>query len=431
MIKKGKWQINDILLYIMFTEIILGGLGRLFGLPVRMCLFGIGLLVAILFYYKNNIKFSKRTLWYIGAIFCFILYGAIIGIVNGNSLKDIVSNLNVFISILYAFIFIVFINGDKKKIINLINLFIVYNVAIALIIFLVFVWSNYAIRIGLNPVAYLEKFERITHYGLITGLLYSNQYARVYIANGILMQVALALCLVKVAYINKKDFKDILVKSVYILILLIGIFATGTRGYWVGTIVVVILTPFFMQIANKKKFIFKIVIMCVCLSLGYVTLNQNGNSILNEIVGRVQSTTQFNQKEPSNNIRSIQTRHLLRGIKKHIVIGSGFGARINEYEVETGRSGLDFELYYLELWYKTGLLGMLFLGFGFVHIIYTTYKIIRRNNEIVEQCTLKGWGIGLVSVSVASTTNPYFAGSHGFFIPVFLIILMELFERIE
>jgi hypothetical protein len=428
MIEMKNIKLDSVMMYLIFTELILGGMGNLFGLPVRMVLFAVGILVAAYYYFKREVVIKKRTIFYVMAILIYAVYGSVLGLIRGNNIKDILSNANVFVTILYVFVFIILINGNKEKIKSLINMFIVYNSILGVIVYVVFKWSFFVLLNGGYPVPFLEHFETTTRYGLITGLIYSNTYARVYIGNGIFMQVALAICLIRLAYKSKIKFFSF--ENINILFIVMGIIATGTRGYWLGVGVVAILILFFIRKTSKKVLSINLffVLLCVLIAFTNVTFGTERTSFIDNVVNRAQSSGEFSQAEISNSVRSIQTRHLTQGIKNHVILGSGFGARIEGYNKETGRNSLNYELYYLELLFKTGILGMLLLFLGFGHMMYSAYIVGKNQCSKEDGIILKGWTLGFISAGFSSATNPYFAGAHGFFIPVFLMVLLDIYD---
>ncbi|MDP4088147.1 MAG: O-antigen ligase family protein [Bacillota bacterium] len=369
---------------------------------------------------------------YILVIAVFAVYGVLVGIINGNSMGDIISNANVFVSILYVVILVVLINNDKTIINRLINLFTTYNAGIGLILYVVFKVSHYLILSKVQVVAQIDFIESKLHYGIISGYLYGDQYPRLYIANGIFLQIALAICMVKMAYAGKKAFFN--GNTLKILLILMGIVTTGTRGYWTGAAVVGLGVILMLRKARLVPLIIKILIIMLCAGLalsdwGILSSGGQKSSVLQGLVKRAGTTTEFSSGEVSNNIRAIQIEYLTKSIKAHPIIGSGFGARIDQYEKETDRSGLNFELYYLELWFKTGLIGVLVLFAGFAHLLYASYKTVRSMSNVEEKSNITGWLIGFFSVAVTSATNPYFAGAHGFFVIVFLIVMLELYNE--
>jgi hypothetical protein len=425
-------KLDKVFIYLIFTEIILGGMGNLFGRPIRLALFAGGLLVAAYYYFRREIVVKRRTMLYVIAILGYTAYGSILGLIRGNNVKDILSNANVFITILYVFIFIILINGRKEIINKLISLFIIYNSILGIAVYVVFKTSFYQLLNGIYTVPILEHFETVTRYGLITGLIYNNTYARVYIGNGIFLQVALAICLIRLAYKNK--IKVLTFENLNILFITMGIIATSTRGYWLGVGVVAALILFFIRKTSKKALIVNLLFILIAVSIAFTSPTfgadvSKRHGFMASVIDRTIDSGDFSPGELSNSIRNIQTRHLLQNIKKHPIVGSGFGARIEAYEKETHRNSLNYELYYFELLFKTGIIGMLILFAGFGHMMYEAYKIGKEQCSKEELIILKGWTLGFISAGFSSATNPYFAGAHGFFIPVFLIILLDIYDK--
>lgn len=435
-------KFNSILLYIILAELVFGGLGHLFGLPIRNSIFAFAFFYTIYLIIKRGAVIKKRTLFYIFVIIGYGIYGSIIGLINGNAIRDIISNANVFVSILYSAIYVVLINKNKNVLKKLVDLFVVCADILAIIVYGIFQWSSYAAMNGINPVEKLVEFQKVTQYGLITQMLYSNTYAKVYASGGIFFQVALAVCLLRLAYIGKVKLMSF--ESISILVLIMGIVSTGTRGYWLGAILAFGLTAFFIKGAKKIPLILNSLLIIIIagtlvIAPGLVMMkiysdpsttsesNHNGG-LVGGIFKRANSATDFSQEEISNNLRNVQFNHLMNKVKEHPVFGSGFGSRIEEYKEETERGSLDFELYYFELWFKTGTVGMLILSFGVFSLFCNCYKVAKRSQRD-ESTLIKGWTIGFISVCGSSATNPYLAGMFGFFVLVFLIVIVDLLDN--
>ena len=99
------------------------------------------------------------------------------------------------------------------------------------------------------------------------------------------------------------------------------------------------------------------------------------------------------------------------------------------YEKITGRDGLNVEVYYLELVYKTGIAGIITLFSLLMLIFIKTYKLIKFKliNEH-DKDLLLSWLIGTISVMVVGISNPYMKGAFGIFILDMLIIMNIVFE---
>ena len=84
-------------------------------------------------------------------------------------------------------------------------------------------------------------------YGFISGLVMSNNYARVYLYNGIFMQLAAAIMFIKLFNKDKNVFG-----IVKLAILLVGIYVSNTRGFWLGTIGAVVISMIYYLWRFKK-----------------------------------------------------------------------------------------------------------------------------------------------------------------------------------
>ena len=146
------------------------------------------------------------------------------------------------------------------------------------------------------------------------------------------------------------------------------------------------------------------------------------------ILDRLFSITDF-ENDISNNIRSIQIECLNEEIKKHPIIGGGFGSSLTNYEKITGRDGLNVEVYYLELLYKTGIIGIIVILYLLLTIFIKTYRLIL-NNYLYDddKQLLNAWMISVISVIIVGISNPYMKGAFGVFILDMLIIMNIVFE---
>ena len=90
-------NIFNIVTAIIFIEFILGGLGHIFGLPIRKGLFAIGIIFSIFMIYREKIRIEKKFLIPIFVVCIYIAYGSIIGLINGNSIGDIFSDAKILI----------------------------------------------------------------------------------------------------------------------------------------------------------------------------------------------------------------------------------------------------------------------------------------------------------------------------------------------
>ena len=89
-------------------------------------------------------------------------------------------------------------------------------------------------------------------------------------------------------------------------------------------------------------------------------------------------------------------------------------------------SSTSFELYYIELLFKIGILIFFgYLVFNFVKLIVLLFK---KNLRMRDEQVLVGWTIGTMSILASSITNPYIAGLSVFFVLVMEVYLIQLYD---
>ena len=117
-------SVFNIVTVLIFIEFILGGLGHILGLPIRKGLFVIGILFSIYMIFRERIKVEKRFLIPIIVVCIYVAYGSIIGLMNGNSLGDIFSDVNSFLGIFYILLLIAYVKGRSENINRVLNIFV-------------------------------------------------------------------------------------------------------------------------------------------------------------------------------------------------------------------------------------------------------------------------------------------------------------------
>lgn len=433
-------NIFNVVTALIFIEFVLGGLGHILNLPIRKGLFAVGILFSLYMIFRERIKIEKRFLIPIVVVCIYIAYGSIIGLINGNSFGDIFSDVNSFLGVLYILLLIVYVRGKSENISKILNIFVNCATIVALITIALFVISRIYLPNDLHIIAIYNDLNTKLQYGLISGLVLSNNYARVYLYNGIFMQLAVAIMFIKL-FNKEKNIFGIL----KLAILLIGIYVSNTRGFWLGTIGVVFLSfAYYLWRVRKYKLTIKnvliaiipLILVAIILPKTIVSVSpeQNLPQSSGSIKDRVESITDFENDE-SNKVRAIQLRFLVDKIKEKPVLGWGFGSHIYEYPQYMQDNGLQpvssssFELYYVELLFKTGVIGVLiffgYLIYNFVKLLITLFK---KGLKQKDEQMLVGWTIGTMSILASSITNPYIAGLSVFFVLVMEVYLIQLYD---
>lgn len=433
-------SIFNVVTILIFIEFVLGGLGHVFGLPIRKGLFVVGILFSIYMIFREKIKIEKVFLIPIIVVCIYLAYGSIIGLINRNSLGDIFSDVNSFLGIIYILLLIAYVKGRNENIDKIINVFVNCAVIVAIMTITLFFVSRIYLPNNLEIIVTYNNLNSKLQYGFISGLVMSNNYARVYLYNGIFMQLAAAIMFIKLFNKDKNVFG-----IVKLAILLVGIYVSNTRGFWLGTIGAVVISMIY-YLWRFKKFnltLRNIVIALIPLILVSVIIpktivavspEQNLPNSSGSIKDRIESISDFENDE-SNKVRAIQLKFLVNRIKEKPILGWGFGAHIEEYPqymIDNNLqpvSSTSFELYYIELLFKTGIIGILiffgYLVFNFVKLIVLLFK---KNLRMRDEQVLVGWTIGTMSILASSITNPYIAGLSVFFVLVMEVYLIKLYD---
>lgn len=433
-------SIFNVVTILIFIEFVLGGLGHAFGLPIRKGLFVVGILFSIYMIFREKIKIEKVFLIPIIVVCIYLAYGSIIGLINRNSLGDIFSDVNSFLGIIYILLLIAYVKGRNENIDKIINVFVNCAVIVAIMTITLFFVSRIYLPNNLEIIVTYNNLNSKLQYGFISGLVMSNNYARVYLYNGIFMQLAAAIMFIKLFNKDKNVFG-----IVKLAILLVGIYVSNTRGFWLGTIGAVVISMIY-YLWRFKKFnltLRNIVIALIPLILVSVIIpktivavspEQNLPNSSGSIKDRIESISDFENDE-SNKVRAIQLKFLVNRIKEKPILGWGFGAHIEEYPqymIDNNLqpvSSTSFELYYIELLFKTGIIGILiffgYLVFNFVKLIVLLFK---KNLRMRDEQVLVGWTIGTMSILASSITNPYIAGLSVFFVLVMEVYLIQLYD---
>ncbi len=434
-------SIFNIVTALIFIEFVLGGLGHVLGLPIRKGLFAIGILFSVYMIFREKIRIEKKFLVPIIIVCIYIGYGSIIGLINGNSFGDVFSDVNSFLGILYILLLIVYIKGRSENIDKTLNIFVNCAVIVAVMTIVLFFVSRIYLPNNLEIIVAYNNLNTKLQYGLISGLVLSNNYARVYLYNGIFMQLAVAIMFIKL--FNKDRNIAGIVK---LALLLIGIYVSNTRGFWLGTVGVVVLSfAYYLWRVRKYKLTIKnILIAIIPLILVAVIIpktivpvspDQNLPESSGSIKDRIESIGDFENDE-SNKVRAIQLRFLVDKIKEKPVLGWGFGAHIYEYPQYMEENGLQsvnsssFELYYVELVFKTGIIGVLiFFGYLVYNFVKLLLILFKRGLKQSDEQILVGWTIGTMSILASSITNPYIAGLSVFFVLVMEVYLIQVYDE--
>jgi O-antigen ligase len=114
----------------------------------------------------------------------------------------------------------------------------------------------------------------------------------------------------------------------------------------------------------------------------------------------------------SNGYRIREAKSLFRHIRQHLLFGSGFGAIATDYNPV----GYRYELSFLDLLFKTGIVGLLlFLSFP-LRLIWDALRSRIGEYRKAAGATPRGGAVVvaiIVSVMLSDATNPYLFSAFG------------------
>ena len=128
--------------------------------------------------------------------------------------------------------------------------------------------------------------------------------------------------------------------------------------------------------------------------------------------------------EISNSYRIRQAKSLIRHIRKHPLLGSGFGAIATDYSAV----GYRYELSYLDILFKAGIVGLLlFLSFP-LRLVWDALRQRFGKAKTARGALPRGGAIVvaiIASVLLVSATNPYLFAAFGFFSIIATVAWLE------
>lgn len=180
-----------------------------------------------------------------------------------------------------------------------------------------------------------------------------------------------------------------------------GVYISLSRSFWLGLgigLLVLVITLLRQQPRTivRLGWLLPIGIFCWLLTAWAINFPRLTGGQVNPILSRLQSSG----SAEASTARVNQIRPLLTTISHHPIIGSGFGTAVTYYStdprVRGWRTTTAFELGYLDLWLKIGLVGLVLYGWWL--------KVILRDT------TRRGW-LGLTAAITAllavHLTSPY------------------------
>ncbi|MCX6785586.1 MAG: O-antigen ligase family protein [Candidatus Komeilibacteria bacterium] len=396
-------------LYALWAELLISSKGYLFyfTLAGQRISLRIGLFVVILsvwlwrFVFKKDRKFFIGNQWLNGYLFlaAVIILGLTAGLLN-NRLSNVFLDANAWLFFLMAPVWFSALASEK----------IIRNI-LAILLSAAGYLSVQTLALAalfsrqLPPVsAPLYQWIRSSGLGEITPL--GDGFYRIFFQSQIYLLVALFLTLALLILTKPKKGERVWLSAVAALSST-ALLASLSRSFWLGLIAGILFLLIMGAIKFKLSFkyltgIILILISAFVLELGFLSLLA-GNYYPKVLFGRLTNPTE----EAAGSSRLQQFKPLIKSISQHWLLGAGFGKTVtyisNDPRVrEKSPSGLytayAFELGYLDIWLKLGVLGLLAYLYLIAKIVQASLKLGVLGISLI---------LGLIAIAVTSVFSPY------------------------
>ena len=355
-----------------------------------------------------------------------------IGLLNGNLPRDVVADGNGHLFLAFSLAIIALIRQGHGPWVR--HWFLVVCIANAVVTLTMIV----GILIGLIP---LRPLTDILYGDLLAGNVIGfqpNGAFRFFLASGLYLQIGIAL----VAWRIMRNPTSI-VNWVMYAILLIDVTATYTRGFWIGT-VVALGAVLVLGAASWRPAATVLGGTAAIFLAGTIIATPLNFNLPDYIIERAMSITSTGDETPvivapgddtesgggvtydrsgarSNQIRVHQAEVLIGHFLERPILGFGFGTIAQDYQFDKIFS---YELAFLDLLYKTGIVGLLiYISFPIRLIIDALRARIGRlslPNGVSRRETAIVVSI-VTSILLTGATNPYFLSAFGL-MPIIVMI---------
>ncbi len=196
-------------------------------------------------------------------------------------------------------------------------------------------------------------------------------------------------------------------------------YLSHTRGIWLGMIVaaavMLLLSGARLPLSRRTRVVAGL-LACVFLAAFVINADPNVSH------GAVSLVTQRN--ELSTSYRLEQAPQLLRGFRRHVVLGSGLGATLPSGFRRSQPEPWSFELSYLQLLFQLGVVGIILLLAAPVWALYRGIRSLARADSDHRVVIAAAIG-GIAGFLFTSGGNPYLMTSVGMLALAVLLAMTE------
>ncbi len=423
------------LIYIPLLEVFWGSLGRTFywdiagfSLSIRMLIFALTILWWLPISWRS-IKTIKWNNWisrlYLVVIF-FLGLSLIIGYLRHNSLTNIFFDANGYTFWLYYIIWYPLIKlVEWKKITAIFLASVLIISAKTLIIFHLFThvyeWAN---------ISFLYLWVRDTKVGELT--LVTANYWRVFFQSQIFPALAWLIAVVTIIVKPKVSWswKNILLIALMFSSVLISL----SRSFWLALLLTIIIVKLFSlkkiwQQTQKRLriglFLVSTLVAGIIIALT-LFIPPVDSELANAFANR------FNSGESAASSRANLAPVMISGIKQHWLLGAGLGSTLtyknNDPRIRSllnpdgSYSTYAFELGWLDIWFKFGLLGLLAWAGLIVYCLYHGWRLSRQHSAILPLTA------GLAFLAITHAVTPYLNHPLGLVYLILMMLFLQFYE---
>jgi len=425
------WLRLDYALYFFVFELVLGGAGGRWiafssFLSIRIIFFAILILVWAYRIYRKELslkpvlasRFAKPLI--VLTLFFPVFWG-ILGWIYRWPIRYIIGDANGFLFYILFFILITVLSSVKKRE-KFIKVYLASIILVSIIVtILYFLAASGVINIWFLKQLFLGRM----FYGGKIGIMPDGAY-RLFLGNGVFIQSGLLIlaAILLGGYRLTKKWRNILL--VILLFVYLAIVASYTRGFWVSVIGALLFFVLWLSWKQRLKLLAGILVLFLISEIVFQGLF--GLSFSNFFFNRLATSISVEKDPVSLGQRVSQVRVLGGSILRYPFWGTGFGTYFPLYRTE----GLvddpySFELGYLDMLVKFGIIGFVFWGLVILGIFFKGLKLLLFKFDLGRQgrATILGFLSGLAALLIVGGTSPFLMSSFGIAHIVFTIYLIE------
>ena len=397
-----------VILYLLDTLFLGSGeIIKQLGFSSRMIFFAVAVLGSIPFFVSNFKTYFKNK--YIIAIVIFALIVAINlarGILAQNNRTLIISDVRGFLNYLII-IPMLYVFNSKERVLKCLKIFVHSATFVSLGSLILSFYAKFPKTVRMTLYSFLNEY-------VICGMSQiSKDVFRIFFHTAgrwffVAFMFALALTLIE------KEKKYLWIAEMSLLIT--GVFVSFTRSSYLGVAIGVLLFAILICI-YYREYIMSLVRHCVAMTVITISILLGVGLVLNNnmfevafkrcllaiadpsLIGMDESEEPEDEAEvESLAIRDVRTKMAKKNIAKAPILGGGLG-------VENDPLGRIIEYFYLDLWTKVGIVGVLAFLLPYIYHLYDTIKNRKQYSKEQKLLTICS-NIALVYLLVISYFNP-------------------------